>query len=183
MGRKYKIRDQDQYYFVTFTVLNWIDVFTRDEYRDEFLESVGYCQKHKGLEVGAWCIMTNHIHMILGTKGTNKLENIIRDLKSFTSRHIRKLLENNPRESRKWILNMMYDAGTKKSNNKDFQFWLQHNHPIELNTNSIIDQKLDYIHDNPVKAGFVDEPSAWLHSSARDYETDEKGLLEIIYLR
>ena len=82
MGRKYAIRDQDKFYFVTFTVVNWIDVFSRQVYRDLFLESIRYCQKEKGLEVGAWCIMTNHAHLILGTKRDNPLQNIIRDLKS-----------------------------------------------------------------------------------------------------
>ena len=158
MSRKYRIRDQGKLYFVTFTVINWIDIFIRDEYRNVFLESVQYCQKNKGLEVYAWCIMTSHIHMILGTKGENRLEDIIRDLKSFTSRRIRKLLENKEKvgESRRgWIFSMMNQAGIKNGNNKDFQFWQQHSHPIELSTNSLLDQKLDYIHNNPVKAGFV----------------------------
>ena len=153
MGRKYAIRDQSKFYFVTFTVVNWIDLFIRDEYRQVFLESVRYCQREKGLEVGAWCMMTSHVHMILGTKGENKLEDIIRDLKSFTSRHIRKAIEAHSGESRKeWMLWMMQRAGKRKSNNKDFQFWLQHNHPIELNSNKVIDQRLNYIHENPVVA-------------------------------
>ena len=76
---------------------------------------------------------------------------------------------------------MMKRAGDKNSNNKGFQFWQQHNHPIELNTNEVIQQRLDYIHNNPVEAGFVDNPSAWLFSSAKDYE-GVKGEVEIYYL-
>ena len=124
MPRKYAIRDQEKFYFVTFTVVYWLDLFIRKEYRNIFLESVRYCQKEKGLEVGVYCMMTSHIHMIIGTKGANKLEAIIRDLKSYTSRHIRKYMQNNPYESRKeWLLWMMERAGRKKSNNKDFQLW------------------------------------------------------------
>jgi len=182
MGRKYAIRNQETFYFVTFTVVYWLDVFTRTEYRNIFLESIRHCQKEKGLEVGAWCIMTNHVHMILAGIGRNNLEDIIRDLKSYTSRHIRKYIENNPNESRKdWMIWMMRRAGQKKSNNKDFQFWQHHNHPIELSSNEFIDQRLDYIHDNPVKAGFVEKPSDWLYSSARDYE-GVKGLIEVVHL-
>lgn len=182
MGRKYAIRSQEYFYFVTFTIINWIDVFTREEYRSIFIESVKYCQKEKGLIVGAWCIMTNHIHMIIGTNGTNKLEDIIRDMKSYTSRHIRKYMEHSPSESRKdWILAMMNSAGLLKSNNNDFQLWQQHNHPIELSTNEILQQRLDYIHENPVKAGFVRNPSDWLMSSARDYE-GRTGQIDIYYL-
>lgn len=75
----------------------------------------------------------------------------------------------------------MKKAGTQKSNNKDFQFWAQNNHPIELNSNEMIDSRLDYIHENPVVAGFVDEPREWKYSSARDYE-GEKGLVEVVFL-
>lgn len=165
MGRKYAIRDQSKFYFGTFTVINWIDVFIRNEYKDLFLDSVKYCQKEKGLEVGAWCIMTSHIHMIIGTNGENKLENIIRDLKAYTSRHIRKMLENHNSESRKeWMLWFMKRAGLRKSNNKDFQFWIQNYHPIELNDNRMVDSRLDYIHNNPVEAGFVDAPEHWVYS-------------------
>ncbi len=182
MGRKYAIRNQESFYFVTFTVVYWLDVFTRIEYRNILLESIRHCQDEKGLNVGAWCIMTNHAHMIIGSEGKSNLEDIIRDMKSYTSRHIRKYMENNPLESRKdWMIWMMQRAGKKKSNNKDFQFWQQHNHPIELASNELIEQRLDYIHNNPVKAGFVETPSDWLYSSARDYE-GRKGLLEIFYL-
>jgi len=182
MGRQYAIRSQDHFYFVTFTVIEWIDVFTRPEYRNIFIDSVKYCQKEKGLLVGAWCIMTNHIHMAIASKRTYKLEDIIRDLKSYTSRHIRKHMEYNPQESRKkWMIDMMVRAGKAKINNKDFQFWQQHNHPIELSGNSIIQKRIDYIHENPVKAGFVERPSDWIMSSARDYEGIQ-GPIEIYFL-
>jgi len=182
MGRKYTIGDQEKFHFVTFTVVHWIDVFIRDEYKNIFIDSLKYCQKEKGLEIGAWCIMTNHVHLVIGKSGKNKLEDIIRDLKSYTSRHIRKAIEYNPLESRReWMLLIMKRAGTEKSNNKDFQFWQQHNHPIELSTNEMIDQRVDYIHNNPVVAGFVQEPRHWLYSSASDYE-GRNGMLELIYL-
>ena len=85
MSRKYKISDQQKLHFVTFTVIDWIDVFTRDEYRDIFVDSVKYCQANKGLEVYAWCVMPSHVHLIVGTTGEFKLEDTIRDLKSYTS--------------------------------------------------------------------------------------------------
>jgi len=182
MPRKFAIRNQDEFYFVTFTVVGWIDVFIRQEYVRIFLDSVQYCQKHKGLEVGAWCIMSSHIHMIVRARSTAKLEEIIRDLKSYTSRHIRKHMMFNNRESRRgWMLALMETYGKEKSNNKGFQFWQQHNHPIELNSKEITLQRLDYVHQNPVKAGYVDQARDWVYSSARDYE-DEKGCIEITYL-
>ena len=184
MSRKYKIRDQERLYFTTFTVIHWIDAFIRDEYRQTFISSTRYCQEHKGLEVYGYCIMPSHIHMILGTAGLFLLEGIIRDLKSFTSRSIRKQLEGDEvgESRREWMLNMMYREGRYNSANKDFQFWQQHSHPIELADSFMVDQKLEYIHQNPVTAGFVDEPEAWVYSSARDYAGIGKGYLDLIFV-
>jgi len=186
MSRKYKIRDQEKLYFVTFTVVDWIDIFIRDEYRNIIIESIQYCQANKGLEVYCYCIMTSHIHMIIGTNSKkNPLEGIIRDMKSFTSRRIREALENPGmvgESRREWILKMLYNAGKYNSNNDDFQLWQQHNHPIELNTNELIDQKLEYIHLNPVAAGFVDQPESWKYSSARDYASIAKGYIDLVFI-
>jgi putative transposase len=178
MSTKYKIRNQEALYFVSFAVVYWIDVFIRNEYREIILESLRHCIKEKGLEVYAWCMMTNHMHLIIGTQGNN-MENILRDFKSYTSRNLKIAIRENPVESRKeWLLWMMERAGKKNSNNKDFQFWQQDNHPIELWDNYMMDQKLEYIHMNPVRAGFVSDPEDYLYSSARDY-VGEHGLLPI----
>jgi putative transposase len=185
MSRKYKIRDQSSLYFVTFTVIHWIDVFTRNEYRQIFMDSVKYCLENKGLQVYAYCIMPSHVHMIISSESNNPLEGIIRDLKSFTSRHIRKALEdtNQVYESRReWMLRMMYNEGKFNNNNKDFQFWQQHSHPIELTDNNMM-QTLEYIHNNPVAAGFVEGPEEWLYSSARDYYGTGKGLLDLVLIQ
>ena len=169
MSRKYKIYDQELPYFVSSTVVDWIDLFTRNEYRNVLIDSLNYCRAHKGLLIYAYCIMTNHIHLIIGTNKED-IQDIIRDFKSYTSRELRKIIEIHPRESRKlWMLEMMYEAGSSVKSNKDFQFWQHHYHPIELNSNYLIDQKMEYIHMNPVKAGFVAKPEDFLYSSARNY--------------
>jgi putative transposase len=181
MSSKYKFRDQTKPYFVTFSVVYWIDVFIRNEYKDVFLDCVRHCQKEKGLEVYSWVIMTSHVHMIIGTN-KNKMEDIIRDLKSRSSRKLKDEIANHPAESRReWILWLMKRAGLKNSQNKDFQFWKQDNHPIEIYDHKIMQQKMEYIHNNPVAAGFVDEPSAYLYSSARDY-SGSKGLLDLKFI-
>ena len=182
MGRKYKIHDQSQVYFVTFTIVNWIDVFIRDDYREIVVDSLKYCQNNKGLEVYAWCIMTSHMHLIIGSDGRNKIEDIIRDFKSYTSRHIRKAIEEHSGESRKeWLLWMFGKAGQYNSNNNDWQLWQQHSHPIELSNVDIAKQRLRYLHDNPVTAGFVAQADHWTWSSAYDY-AGGKGLVDIIFI-
>src|ERR1051325_3534667 len=127
MSRRYKFRDQDKLYFVSFATVNWIDVFTRLLYKNIVVESLNFCTKIKGLEIYAWCIMTNHVHLIIGSQ-KEKLENILRDLKRHTSRELLDSIERNIQESRKeWMLWMFKRAGRKNPNNEKYQFWLQHN--------------------------------------------------------
>jgi putative transposase len=178
MSRKYKFHDQEQLYFVSFATVYWIDALTRNEYKDIIIDSLKYCIEEKDLDLYAWVIMPNHVHSIIGTRG-EPLQNIMRDLKKFTSKKIVEAIRNNPQESRReWMIWMFERAGKKNSNNEVIQFWQQHNQPIELTTAAMIKQKLEYIHQNPVVAGFVRQPQDWLYSSAVDYYTDnQKGLI------
>ena len=138
-------------------------------------------EAEKDLELYGWCIMTSHVHLIIGTSG-NALSNIMRDLKRHTSEELHKAFANNKTESRKkWMLWMMERAAKKTSNEAKFQLWQPENHPIELSTQKIAWQKLDYIHYNPIEAGFVKKSSDWLYSSAVDYNGG-KGLLDIMLL-
>ncbi|MFC6996965.1 REP-associated tyrosine transposase [Rufibacter roseus] len=181
MSRSYKIRNQQSLYFVSFATVNWIDVFTRRAYKDIFVDSLKYCIQHKGLEVYAWCLMSNHAHLIIGTT-KEKIENILRDLKRHTSKEITKAIEESAKESRRaWMLWMFEREGRRNPNNTKYQFWQQSNHPIELVSNEMIEQRLNYLHQNPVVAGWVDEPEHYLYSSARDY-IGLKGLVEVILI-
>ena len=183
MSRKFKIRDQEAVYFVTFTVIQWLDVFIRNEYRDVFLDSIRYCQKHKGLEVYAYCVMSSHVHMILARHGKQNLEHVIRDIKKFTSLKIIEAISNNPQESRRELLMWLFErAGTYNPHNTHYQFWEQHSHPIELNTEEKLNQRLDYIHNNPVVAGIVRYPEDYLYSSAGNYASLQDNVLEVIII-
>lgn len=133
------------------------------------------------MELYGWCIMTSHVHMIIGSHG-EEMEDIMRNMKRHTSEEIKKAIKRHPAESRReWLVWMMERAGNKNSNNISFQLWQQDNHPIILNTGAITHQKLDYIHNNPVEAGFVEKPEDYLYSSARDYY-GKKGLIDITLL-
>ena len=169
MSRKYKFHNKEGAYFISFAVVDWIDVFTREIYFSCIIDSLDYCRKKKGLELLGYVIMPNHMHMIFRSK-KGEPSGLLRDFKGFTARKLLKLIQENPKESRKsWILRSFKEAGTKNSNVKDMQFWQQHNHPIEVYSPEIFEQKLRYIHKNPVKAGFVREPADWKYSSAGNY--------------
>ena len=170
MSRAYKIRDQSKPYFVTLTVVQWVDVFTRWEFCEKILTSLQYCRIHKGLIIHAWVIMTNHMHLIIGSSG-DPMQNILRDFKSFTSREMKFFIRKLGRESRRrWMIPLFEKAGIANGNNNEWQFWQQHNHPIELWSDNIINIKLRYIHNNPVKARIVTHPEHFFWSSARDYK-------------
>ncbi len=179
MSRNYKFKNPEGLYFVSFAVINWMDVFIRPIYFDCLVTNLNYCVEKKGMEIYAWCIMTNHVHLVFKST-VQKPEDLLRDFKTFTSKQLLKLIQENIRESRReWLMYAFAKAGKANSNNTHFQFWQQHNHPIELWSNRIIDQKINYIHANPVKAGFVEYDYEYLHSSARDY-CDVKGLVNIV---
>lgn len=179
----YKIRNQSGTHFITFAVVEWIDVFTRQEYRDIVIDSIKYCQKEKDLILNAWCIMSNHIHMIGSAKQSN-LSDILRDFKKYTSSAIIRAIYNNKQESRReWILRIFHEQGHKNSRNCNYQFWRQDNQPKELYSSSFAMQKVNYIHNNPVTAGIVDRAEHYLYSSARDYYYGKHcGLLNVTFL-
>jgi len=181
MGIKNKITDGYNY-FLTLTVIDWIDVFTRPEYKYIILDSLTYSQKNKGLIIYAWCLMSNHLHLIAGSKEGFHLSNILRDFKKFTSKEIVRTIKENPQESRKkWMLNRFEFAGKYNNKIKNYKFWQKGNEAKEIHTNSFLEQKLNYIHDNPVKAEIVARPEDYLYSSALDY-SGEKGLLEVVLI-
>ena len=182
MSSKYKVGEDAIPHFVTFSVVGWIDVFSREQYKELFLESLKYCQEKKGMVLHAWVIMTNHVHLIISSI-FNKLEHVVRDLKKFTSKQIIKAIKENNAESRKeWMLNIFSYTGKNNNNNKEFQFWKQDYHPIELDTPEKMKQRLDYLHENPVRGGLVWEPWYYKYSSAIDYYTNEHGLLKVEHL-
>ena len=178
----YKIRNKEGVHFVTFAVVEWIDVFTRKEYKDIVVDSLRYCQQEKGLLLHCWCLMSNHIHLVLSAQDNNASD-ILRDFKKFTSRQLVDGIKMNVQESRKeWMLSLFAQAGTENSRNKTYQFWRQDNQPKELFTDSFCRQKIDYIHNNPVVAGIVDKAKEYLYSSAKGYYKTGRGLLDVIPL-
>lgn len=180
MSRNYKFHNPEGIYFVSFAVVDWLDVFTRNEYKNIVLESLKYCQKEKGMEIIAWCIMTSHVHLIFRSTNDTKPETILGDIKRFTSREIVKAIQENPRESRKeYLLKHFIENAEKSSNVKNYQFWRHDNKPIELWSNAVIKQKINYIHQNPVEEGLVFKAEDYVYSSAIDY-AGEKGYLDNI---
>ena len=179
MSRKYKFAEKEGAYFISFATVYWIDVFTREVYFNTIIESLDFCRKNKGMEIYGYCIMPSHIHLIFRSS-LGDPSGLIRDFKGFTSRKMLKLIEENQQESRKdWMLWMFERAGKKNSNVKEKQFWQQNNQPIEIWSLKVFEQKLNYLHNNPVVTGFVTDAIDWKYSSARNYGNNDQTILEI----
>jgi REP element-mobilizing transposase RayT len=167
MGDSYQIHNPQGLYFLTFQVVGWADIFTRKIYREILIESSDYCRKEKGLKLHAYVIMSNHVHCILSTD--LNLSDIVRDFKKHTSKTILKEIENQKESRREWLkLIFKYHAKFNKRV-RLIQFWTHENHAVELSTNEMIDSRVTYIHQNPVKAGIVEHDYEYLYSSARNF--------------
>ena len=177
MSEGYKIRDQTLPHFITVTVVDWIDVFTRKTYKDVVIESLDYCIQNKGMILFGYVIMSNHIHMIIQSQEAT-LSDLIRDFKKFTAKSILEKIQNSPESRREWMLERFKLATESHSRNKNYQLWQYGNHPEEVYSNKFMWSKLDYIHLNPVRAGIVEKASNYVYSSASAYVSDS-GLLKI----
>ena len=177
MDKAYQIQNQEAAYFFTFQIVGWADIFSRQIYRDIITDSLTYCRKNKGLELFAYVIMTNHVHTIMRSKN-GQLSDLVRDFKKHTSKEILATI-GNIKESRKEWLEMVfrYHARFNKRAGEK-QLWTHENHAIELSNNDMINSKLNYIHENPVRSGWVANPEDYLYSSARNY-TELGAIIEI----
>ena len=169
MSDKYRIWDQRKAYFLTLTVVGWIDVFTRKNLKLIIIESIKYCQREKGLSIFGYCLMSNHIHLIARSEGNYTLSEVLRDFKKFTSKEIIRQILSEPESRREWMIEYFRKAGENLKGIKSYKFWQDGNHAIEISSNKFFDEKLDYIHNNPVKELIVEKPEDYIFSSARNY--------------
>jgi len=174
----YFIKDQNTVYFLTFTIVDWVDVFTRKDYKIIIVDSLNYCISNKGLDVFAWCLMSNHIHMVCRANEDYRISDIIRDFKKHTAKAIINQIKTEPESRRDWMLYRFEFAGKFDNRISKYRFWQDTNHAIQLDNNEMIEQKINYTHENPVRAMIVGRQEDYLYSSARDY-SGEKGLVNI----
>jgi len=189
MATGYKITEQDKLYYLTFQIVGWVDIFTRKVYREIAIESLQYCQKNKGLEIFAYVIMSNHIH-IMARSETCDLSGTIRDFKNFTSRKFLTIIDSGI-ESRSDWMKIVFEYHTRLKKNQTNQIWTHENHAEIIYSQKFIEQKIAYNHNNlvkrsheafasnPVRAGIVEKPEDYLYSSARNY-AELENVLEII---
>ena len=176
-GDRYQITDQHQTYFITCTIVSWIDLFTRPEYKNVITDSLNYCIETKGLVINGWVLMTNHLHFIGRCEEPHKMSDFLRDFKKFTSKRLAELIQELPESRREWLLDKFSFEARKTGRAENYKIWRDDNHAIDLSVINALD-KLDYIHNNPVRAGIVESPEEYLYSSASNY-CGRKGIVKI----
>ena len=169
MSTKYKATTTEEAYFITITTVGWIDVFTRLNQKYNIINALAYCQKHKGLELYAYCLMSNHIHLLCKATDGFILSDVMRDFKKFTAKQIVQSVADEPESRKEWMLPYFQKACEHLKRPQQYKVWQDGYHAEIVETNWFIKQKIDYIHNNPVKEKIVAFPEDYYFSSARNY--------------
>jgi REP element-mobilizing transposase RayT len=173
MGRtRYKVYDRKEPHFVTFTILNWLPVFTRKESVDVVIDTLKYLRKSDKLKIYAYVFLENHLHMVLKS---SDLVLSVQKFKSYTAKEIISLLKK--AGASKLLEQFLFNKKSHKNQSR-YQIWEEGYAPKMILGEEMMRNKIEYIHQNPVKRGFVDEPWHWRYSSARNYQGMD-GLIDV----
>jgi len=176
MRSRYKITDEDGVYFVTSTITEWLPVFTSREYFEIVVDALRFCQEKKALMLYAYVILENHFHLVVSG---SDLSNIMQSLKRHTSRQIIQGLKTQRKE---WLLNQLAFYKKKYKSESAYQVWQEGFHPELIQSDDMLVQKIEYIHYNPVKRGYVDEAEHWRYSSARNFVLNDHSVISLTSL-
>ena len=176
-GDRYFIRDQNSCYFLTLTVIHWIDLFSRKAYRDIMVDALNYCIQYKGLRLYAWVIMSNHVHLVGRVVSPYGMSGFLRDFKKYTSKQMVAAIKSIPESRRSWLLDKFAFEARRTGRAQYFKVWKDDNHAVDLSKIDVMN-KINYIHNNPVAAGIVEEGEYYIYSSARDY-AGRRGLVAV----
>lgn len=173
MGRtRYRIFETNTPYFLTCTVVGWLPVFTRQECVQIVLDSWSFLQRTGRMTLYGYVVLENHLHFVAGGK---QLAKEVGDFKSFTARRIIDFLHD--RADHSFLGQLEHEKADHKTDRR-YQLWQEGSHPKQITTDEMMHQKMEYIHNNPVARGYVDEPTHWRYSSARNYH-GLPGLIDV----
>lgn len=173
MRSRYRVVDTESVYFLTSTILEWLPVFTSAPYFEIVTKSLAYCRHHKALRLYAYVILDNHIHVI---GGAEDLSGVMQAFKRHTAKQIIELATSTNRE---WLLNQFAYYRKKHKIASKHQVWQEGFYPKRIQDDDMMYQKLKYIHENPVRRGYVEAPEHWRYSSARNYIVNDDRIMEI----
>jgi REP element-mobilizing transposase RayT len=177
---RYKIVDEDGIYFTTHTIVEWMPVFRERKYFEIIVQSLRHCQEEKGLTVFGYVIMLTHFHLVAKADGGTKFHEVMRDMKKFTSKEISRQLVA---DGQKLFLYVFMKATEGEKGRRKYKVWQEEYHPQIIYSDSVCYQKLEYMHNNPLRKGFVERPEDWVYGSARNYVHDDHSILKVELLQ
>lgn len=169
---RYRIDENDTPYFCTATIVDWLPLFMNPWIVEIILDSFQFLQKEKRWIIYAWVVMENHLHIVASS------DNLSKELGNFKSYTARTIIDRCKSDNNHIILKRLAQAKQRFKKDRDYQFWQEGSHPEKIQNPEMMRQKIEYIHWNPVRRGYIDEPKAWRYSSARNYE-GLTGLIDI----
>jgi len=175
--KRYRVDpDLTNIYFSTSTIVEWQCVFKEEKYFQIIIDSLKFCQKQKGLYLLGYVIMLNHVHLLTGNNENTSISNIMRDFRHYTANQI---IKNLSEDNEKLILYVFKKAGEKCAKKQQYKVWQDDFHPEAILSEDWLQQKMEYIHYNPVKKGYIEKPEYWKYSSARNWLCDDDSIIEI----
>lgn len=173
MRSRYKLIYTGNPYFITSSIVNWVDIFTSEKYFRILINAIKYNQEKRNLEISAYVLMKNHFHLICRS---DKLVNAISSIKSYSAKCIIQQLKN---DNKFKVLKVFEQNKLPSKKDRKYQIWQEGFHPQELTNEKIYQQKITYIHNNPVEAGYVDDILKWKYCSAVDYYEEKEGVIKL----
>ena len=177
MTRHFKINESvTSVYFITCTITQWLCIFKEEKYFAVIIDSLKYCMAHKGLILAGYVIMPTHLHMMSSHSVDVRLPEIMRDFKHYTSTKIAELLETDNNHLFLHVFRKATEGRTKKQNHK---IWQDDYHPVAITSEKWFREKIEYMHNNPVRKGFIESPEDWKYSSARNWIQGDDSIIKI----
>ena len=174
MRSRYRVTSETNIHFITTSIHLWVPIVSNETLFQIILNSLKFCQANKGLKLHGYVIMVNHVHAIVSHERYDHIPNIVRDFKRHTAKEIRNYLANLGEFSQLFWVKIFHSKERGQH-----RIWQEGYHPIALKSQSFFEQKLTYIHHNPVRKGFVEKPEDWKYSSTRNYLLDDDSLIAI----
>lgn len=177
MHHNHHYHTESQYlYFITSATTHWLPIFLSQRYFNILTEAFSLCRRSKGLRLYAYVLMPNHFHIIASSEPSTALPNIIHDLKRYTSREVTRSLGRDDCWS---LLQVIAETAMRTHRDHGLCVWQENYQPVPIFTQRFLRQKLDYLHEKPVREGYVRTAGDWLYSSAGEYATGQAGMMEI----
>ena len=173
MGRsRYRVLEDNKTYFISSSVIHWLPLFVIPALAEIVIDSLNFLCGKGRIKIHAWVLMETHLHLIATCSDTS---GEMRKFKSYTARRIVDALRT---DGPVFFLKQLRFYKKRHKEGQTFQVWQEGIHPKVIQDEGMLKSTMEYIHYNPVKRGYVDDPVHWRYSSARDY-TGERGLVEI----